>query len=458
MEQSRPTTGSARIAGLILVFLGCAVLTGYWIYGLSGRAKWSFGDFKCVYSGARCMVQGCNPYNENELIRTYAAAGGDPSQWFEVRKYNANYLPPALLLAIPFGILPWETAKVLWMILILGSFVVGALLVWNLSEPYAPVVSGALIGVFVAGSETLLRTANPAGIAIGLCAVAVWCFVKERFVIAGIVCFAISLIFKPHDSALIWTCLLLVSVRYRRRAIQILGVVITLSLPAILWVSLMPASSHWVRDLHANLVGNTSYGNADDPGPTNVYAFTFTNVQSVIGLVRDDSHIYNPVAYLICTGFLLVWLVPTLKAAPSRAKDFLALASISALSLLPVYHRHYDTRLLLLIFPATAMLWAGGGTVGWLALLLTIAGIAFTSARLIVTLNQLHTHYVGLAGKMLTIALHRPIPLIVLILCVFYLSIYLQRTKRGNPQEVPEMAVPVEHFARLRSLGLEERS
>ena len=69
---------------------------------------------------------------------------------------------------------------------------------------------------------------------------------------------------------------------------------------------------------------------------------------------------------------------------------------------------------------------------GWSALLLTIAGIAFTSARLIVALNQVHTHYVGLAGKMFTIAMHRPIPLIVLILCVFYLSIYLRRTKRGG--------------------------
>jgi len=276
----------------------------------------------------------------------------------------------------------------------------------------------------------LLRTANPAGMAIGLCAIAVWCFVRERFVTAGIVCFAFSLVFKPHDSWLIWFWLLLANVRYRRRAIQIVGVFIALSLPAVLWVSLMPASSHWARDLHANLVGNVSHGNADDPGPANSWAYSFTNVQSVIGVIRDDPQVYNPIAYLICAGLLLIWLVPTLKAAPSRAGDLLALASISALSLLPIYHRQYDTRLLLLIFPATALLWASGGPVGRLALLLAFAGIALTSAKLLATLIRVHPHYGGLSGEMLAIVLHRPMPVVVLILCVFYLSIYSQRISR----------------------------
>lgn len=430
MEVSRPTNMSARNTGLVLVLLGCAILTGYCIYGLSGRAGWSFGDFKCVYSGARCMVLGCNPYNENELIQTYAAAGGDPSRWFAVRKYNAINLPTALFLIIPFGVLPWETAKVLWMILILGSFVVAALLVWDLSRPYAPVVSGALIGVFVASSAMLLRSANLAGLVIGLCAIAVWCFVTERFVTAGIVCLAISLVLKPHDSGLIWFWLLLAGAGYRKRAVQTLGLVIALSLPAVLWVSLMPASSHWARDMHANLVGNLSHGNSGDPGPANSWASSLTNVQAAIGVIRDDPHIYDPVAYLIGGGLLLVWLVPTLKAGQSRARDFLALASISALSLLPVYHRQYDTRLLLLMFPAAAMLWAGGGLVGWLALLITAAAIALTSAKLVAASTQLHIDSNGLSREILTIVLHRPIPLVVLILCLFYLSIYVARTNR----------------------------
>lgn len=422
----------SQIIGLILVLIGCGYMAGRCVYGLAGRARWGLGDFRCVYSGARCMVRGCNPYDENELIQTYVAAGGDPSQWFKVHKYNANYFPPALFLTIPLAVLSWETAKVLWLLLIVASIAVAAVLVWDLCAPYAPIVSGLLIGLFVASGANLFRGANAAGITIGLCAIAVWCFVQDRFAAAGTVCLAISLAFKPHDSGLIWLWLFLAGARYRSRALQTLALVLVLTAGATLWLSLMPASAHWIRDLRANLVGNSSPGGDDDPRPGNSEAFTLTNLQALISVIVDDPQIYNPVTYLVGGGLLLAWLVATLRAAPSRACDFLALASVSALSLLPLYHRQYDTRLLLLIFPATAMLWAGRGAVRWLAGLLVVAGITFTSAKLVAVSNQLHADYLGFSGKTLTIMLHRPIPLAVLILTVFYLSIYLQRTKPGR--------------------------
>ena len=40
---------------------------------------------------------------------------------------------------------------------------------------------------------------------------------------------------------------------------------------------------------------------------------------------------------------------------PSRERDLFAIASISCISLLPIYHHDYDTRLLLLLTPAFAL-------------------------------------------------------------------------------------------------------
>ena len=43
-----------------------------------------------------------------------------------------------------------------------------------------------LLCLFLLGSELLLEFGNAAGIAISLCVIAVWCFLKDRFVSAGI--------------------------------------------------------------------------------------------------------------------------------------------------------------------------------------------------------------------------------------------------------------------------------
>jgi len=82
------------------------------------------------------------------------------------------------------------------------------------------VVCGALIGFFLANCELLIVLGNMAGVAIGLCVVAVWCFLRERYVAAGIFCLAISLAIKPHDSGLVWLYFLLAGGIYRRRALQ----------------------------------------------------------------------------------------------------------------------------------------------------------------------------------------------------------------------------------------------
>jgi hypothetical protein len=75
---------------------------------------------------------------------------------------------------------------------------------------------------------------------------------------------------------------------------------------------------------------------------------------------------------------LIVWAFVTLRSRPSPRRTWLALAAIAALTMLPVYHRAQDTKLLLLTVPACAMLWAEGGRIGRLALLVTSAGFVLT--------------------------------------------------------------------------------
>ena len=306
--------------------------------------------------------------------------------------------------------LPWGPAHILWMTLIVGSIFIASFLMWNIGENYEPTVSGALIGFLLANSEMLIILGNVAGIAIGLCVTAVWCFVRERFVTAGILCLAVSLAVKPQVAGFVWLYFLLAGGVYRKRALQTLVVTVVLALAAILWVTSI--APQWMGELNSNLQATMAPGALNAPGPSSV-SFRSSNMlidlQTVISVFRDDPRIYNPASYLICGTLLLVWSIRTLRARFSQPGAWIALAAIAALSLLPVYHRQYDAKLLLLTVPACAMLWAEGGPIGWIALLVNSAGVVVTgdipSAILLNLTGNLRIPAAGLCGKVLTVVL-----------------------------------------------------
>ncbi len=81
--------------------------------------------------------------------------------------------------------------------------ILAALLMWNVASEHAPLISGVLIGFFLANSVGLLFQGNVAGIVVSLCMIAAWCFFRNKFVLVGVLCLATSLAIKPHDSGLV---------------------------------------------------------------------------------------------------------------------------------------------------------------------------------------------------------------------------------------------------------------
>jgi len=196
-------------------------------------------DFRTLYYPALCLLEHRDPYMPNEVLRVYQAAGGDsPSETASVRQITTqNLYPPTVFsLSAPFALLSWGPAHILWMILSAGSVILAAFLILNLGANYAPALSGALLCFLLVNSVYLLCTGNVACFAISFCVIAVWCFFRERFIPAGLLCLAISLAVKPHDSGLVWLYFLLAGGLYRKRALQTLLVMVILTLPVLLWV------------------------------------------------------------------------------------------------------------------------------------------------------------------------------------------------------------------------------
>jgi Glycosyltransferase family 87 len=423
----------ARLDGKLMLMLGSLVfiLLGA---ALENAAPAPFVDFRVLYYPARCLIQHCDPYKESEMLRIYQAdVANHPSDTDKVRLTVTRYVyqPTAFSFTLPFAMLPWGPAHILWMTLTVGSLIFASVLMWNLGANDAPLVSGVLIGFLLANSELLVITGNAAGIAISLCAVAVWCFLRERFVPVGILCFAISLAVKPHDTGLVWLYFLLAGGVFRKRALQTLMVTVALGVPAVLWV--WRVAPHWMQELHSNIMAYSVRGSLIDPGPASTGSHGLglqLDLQAVISVFRDDPRIYNPVSYLVFAPLLIVWAIITLRSRSTPARTWLALAAIAALSMLPLYHRLYDSKLLLLTVPACAMLWAEGGLIGRFALLLNTAAFVLTGdlfwGIFLGILSHLHVSTTGLSGQILMAVQVFPAPLILLVMGIFYLWVYVQ--------------------------------
>ncbi len=424
----------ARLDGLYLLLLGSVVFV---LLGtvLASTSPVTMADFRGLYFPARCLTQHCDPYNEGEVISMSRAEGGY-LPWDTVNDSHFAryvYFPTAFCLTVPFAMLPWGPAHLLWLALILAGLTFASFLIWTLGADYAPIISGVLIGFLLADSELLVVFGNMAGIAISLCVVAVWCFLRGRFVLAGVLCLAISLAVKPHDAGLVWLYFLLAGGVYRKRALQTLLVTAALSLPGLVWVWLV--APHWMQELHFNIQAFMAHGATDDAGlgmTGTVGMGMVISLQSVFSAFWNDPRFYNMASYLLITPLLLVWVLYSLRYRPSLKSAWLALAAIAALSMLPVYHRQLDAKLLLLTVPACAMLWAEGGVIGRMALLVNAAGFAVTAdlpwAILTGAVERLHPIKEGPLGQILIAVQVFPVPLTLLAMGVFYLWVYVRRS------------------------------
>jgi len=383
-------------------------------------------DFKTVYSSSKCLVDECDPYDSTALLREYVKGGGDVSSKSDLSAflpYQALYPPSSLFWMSPFTLLPFSVALVVWIAVSGTLFVTSAFLMADICRQWTSQFPIILLGLFVATSTLLLTTAQPSSVAISLCAIGVWSLLQNRFIGLGVFCSALSLAIKPQIAGLIVLYFFLAGERHRRRSVAILSTAALLCLPGILWAKHNPASSNWLRELSTNIAVGSTRGSINDPGPSSYNAHLVTDLQSVIAVFDRDPSIYNRISWGIVGSLILIWGFVALRSQPSLKKDLLGVAAIACLGLLPIYHRHYDVRLLVVTFPAVGILMAEGWAMRLLAALPPLATIACSHPTFI--RDHLHLHQENM-GPLETIVLLRLSPLALLFSGVFYLVLFVR--------------------------------
>jgi hypothetical protein len=429
-----PSTKTRRIALFwILLCSGISILWGSYI----GQTGNGWVDFRAVYYGTRCLLEHHDPYNVNELETCYRVDGGErPSESLQAHQAVILYVnvPTTFIVVAPFAMLPWSIAHILWMVVTAAIFILSACMMWDLGAKYAPEVSLFLACLVLIDCESIFVAGNTAGLVVSLCIVAVWCFLQNRFVAAGILCMALSLAIKPHDSGLVWLFFLFTSPPFRGRALKSLLITALMAISAFAWLSVV--APQWLHNWQTNLAVISRPGGINEPGPSSLTGHSSSMVidlQAAISIFRDDPRFYNAITYLVCGGLLLVWSVRTLRSRFTQPRALLALAAVTALCMLVTYHRPWDAKLLLLTIPACALLWVEGGWAGRTALAVTTAGLLFTGDIPLVGLTllwkKLQISTATFGGQVATVLLLRTPSLILLALGIFYLWMYVRRTR-----------------------------
>jgi hypothetical protein len=425
-EQGFPISTSRRSSkndGVYLIFLGACVILLLAFTLMLRPSESTAKDFRVVYFPGRSLLAGLDPYNPDHVLQMVHNAGQDASIGEPIsREIQARYVypPTAFVVTLPFALLPWRAAFVLWMMASTFGLILSAFFAWDFCRDLAPTASAILIAFLLANSEVIVVLSNPSALAISLAVIGTWCILKHRLTGLGVVLFALSLCLKPQDAGLIWCFFLLTSPstipELRKRSFQIAAITTVLAIPLLIWV--WHLAPHWTSELHSNLSALSVPGGPADPGPLDPDS-ELVDLQVVFSRIKDAPNFYNLLSYLVGGALLLIWGFIAVRAPRSRETQFVSLAAVIPLSLLPVYHHFYDTKLLLLCIPGFALLWSRPGKQRWLALSLTLAALIVTGDLTHTVLNRNH-----LGGWMQSFIPNFPVllaPMTLLAMGIFYL-------------------------------------
>ena len=422
----------------VLIVLLCIGASFAWSLQMihASRGVITTCDFGEIYYGARSVWHGSDPYSRTAVLKEFTRDGlAFPTDSFNskvdriVIAVGVN-LPTALLLVSPLAFLPWSEAQMSWLSLTAFFIGIAAFLSWKLAEGRSPLITASLVCIVLLNCVQVLWVGNAAGIAVSLCVIAFYLFLRRRYEFAACLLLAISLAIKPHDSGFLWLFLALAGGALRKRALQTLILVGILGLIASVWVSRV--SPRWAEELHQNHILVAAPGGTSDPAPTGLTAHSAVSIidlQAVLSIFRIDPALYNLMSFAIGGGLILIWAIAVLRKKRSYDSSLLAIAAISVLTLLPVYHRSYDAKLLMLTFPACAMLWGLGGKRGWLAVAITFAAVLSTSeipiSLWLMLCGAMHIAIGPVADKMAAEFLLQPAPPILLLTGCFYLWVFI---------------------------------
>jgi hypothetical protein len=422
-----------------------AAVIGFILLGIFPTREHSH-DFVPVYSGARCLIHGCNPYDTAQLSDQYGKAGGtDPTM---LGGHWPYYIPPvyppsAFVLILPFALLRFPIAKVVWFLLNAGLLLLALRMVWASCSQPGRWLGSLLVAFFLLNSAVLLQYGQPAGPAISLLIIVCMLFSGGRRLLLAACLLCVSLALKPQIGGLIALYLLIKKANRRYVCAAMVGAIVVL-LAGALVLQRNPSSKDWITDMRANIASSTLPGSINDP---RLPAAEQVNLEGATLILSSDAKVSS----IICYGMLLLllgaWVLTLIQSREYGEAGPIMLAALAVFSLLPVYHRFYDTPLLILTIPATVIVYNQRRGLGSLIAVTTVFAATLTEKHLNALLHRdwILKHLPGLPPavmnhKILYLLVFREQILAMVILFCLYLAAMLSRDFKTSYRTRSELA------------------
>jgi hypothetical protein len=388
--------------------------------GGAARVTHASNDFVPVYTGARCLLHGCDPYQPSQLEQEFFAAGGQanelPSWQIDVPVY-----PPSTFLTLsPLALLRFPVARWVWFLLNGSLFVLSAMLVLSMCPTHRWLAT-VLVSYIVATAGILLVLGQPGMFAISTIILGTCLLLRGRLLPLGALLLVLSLAVKPQIGGFLVLYLVVRQIRWRYAAIALAGAAALLVCGCLILLH-HPRSAAWSSTLQSNLSATQGPGGSADPRPENSQAIGDLHFQALSSIFLADARNFNIAAYALFLGLMAAGIAAVLRAARLPEVHLLALAALSILSLTPVYHRFYDTRLLLLSVPAAIIVFEKRRLLGAAIIILTVLSTISVQYRLQTSLLERGQWHSVVANKFLLILLLRQQNLELLLLYFLYLA------------------------------------
>ena len=387
------------------LLLGIAAL--YFVVAGTRLALDNSYDFVPVYTGARCLFRGCNPYNKQQLHTEYVASGGTNPEFVEQlwpKRIGPVYPPSGFVALLPLAFLPERAAQIVWLMLNAGLFLTAVALALDLCPKDGRWLGNLLAALFLLNALQLMKAGQPACLAVSLVVIAYWCFARRRLPILAACLLAVSLALKPQIGGLV-VLFLLVERGSRRYALAAMAGAVAILATGVLVLQSRPQTKTWAADLHANIDESLQPGYINDPYRPDAGE---VNLQTAMVILVPDAKVAALLTDGISALLLAAWIFALVKAPADSVSRTVLLGALAAFSMIPVYHRFYDTAFLLLALPAILLLYRARPALG--LSLAVLAALANTPTQLLLN-AWLQTHFRSFHTAILT---HKPLFLLVL--------------------------------------------
>lgn len=400
-------------------------------------------DFIPVYTGARCLLHDCNPYEPSQLDQQYFLEGGSVLERPNWANTPPLYPPSTLLALSPLTLFRFPVARLIWVLLNGCLFVTSAAIILFMCPRSHWWLATILVSLILITSGILLALGNPGIFSISLLIMGSYLFLRGRYLPLGALLLVLSLAAKPQMGGLIVLYLLARRI-HLRYAVAAMAGALAILLSAGLILSLHPQSADWSSSLKANISAASAPDGVDDPRPVNNkhgHAVALINLQAITAVFLREAREYDAAAYAIFLSLLAVMITAIVRTDAHPDIHLISIGALALLSLMPVYHRFYDTRMLLITIPAAVIVYQKRRLLGTVIGALTLLNVVSVQDRVQKFIVNHQMFQSILSHKFLFILLLRQQNLeLPLLFCLYMFAIFTIRFS-----SVPSMTFPAEN-------------